>query len=118
MDMQQNPSSNTSPLPQMGAPMSDEDEKSSGALIGTVIIIVVLILGGLYLWNNKMQEEQIDRMLEDGPMIEGGEMMPAADADAATAALSQQGTSDETADIEADLNATNFNEMDGELQNL
>lgn len=114
--MQQNPNQNPTPpsMGGMGAPGGEE--KSSGALIGSIIIIIVLIAGGLYLWSNKMQENQMmdEMMLEDGMMIENGEMMPE-EADAAAAVLSAQGTSDETAAIETDLNATNFNEMDGEL---
>ncbi len=33
------------------------EQKSNGALVGTVIIIVILILGGIYLWNSKMEPQ-------------------------------------------------------------
>lgn len=31
------------------------DKKSNGALIGTIIIIIMLILGGIYFWSNKTE---------------------------------------------------------------
>jgi len=32
----------------------DPEKKSSGALIGSIIIIVILVLGGIYVWRSKM----------------------------------------------------------------
>ena len=29
------------------------DKKSNGAFIGSVIVVIILILGGLYVWKNK-----------------------------------------------------------------
>ena len=34
----------------------EPEQKSNGALIGSIIIIVILVLGGVYLWQNKMKE--------------------------------------------------------------
>ncbi|MFN4181214.1 MAG: hypothetical protein ACK4FA_00750 [Candidatus Paceibacteria bacterium] len=33
-----------------------QDKKSYGALIGSVIIIVILVLGGIYFWMSKQNE--------------------------------------------------------------
>jgi len=116
----QNQTPNTSPVPPMGN-MGGE-EKSTGALIGSIIIIIVLILGGLYLWNAKMQEQEMDMIMEgmseEEMMMDDDEIIGAGEEDAAAAALSEQGTSDETSAIEADLNATNYNEMDADLNDL
>jgi len=32
------------------------DQKTSGALIGSVIIVIILIVGGIYLWKVSMKE--------------------------------------------------------------
>lgn len=114
------PMQNTSPAPTI--PVSNipgGEEKGSGALIGSIIIILVLILGGLYLWNSKMDDQEMmdDMMMKDGTMMEG-DTMPAAEEDAAAAAFGMQGASDETADIEADLNASAYENMDAELNDL
>lgn len=34
-----------------------EPQKTNGALVGSVIIIVILILGGIYLLKNSLKEE-------------------------------------------------------------
>ena len=34
-----------------------EPQKSNGALIGSVIIIVILIIGGIYLWQKTVKEK-------------------------------------------------------------
>lgn len=31
------------------------DKKSNGATIGAIIVIIILVLGGLYMWKNKEQ---------------------------------------------------------------
>lgn len=115
-NMQTNPAPNTSPAPapmgNMGG-MGGGEEKSTGALIGSIIVIVILIIGGLYLWNSKMQEQ---RMMEDGTMMDKGDTMMMEDT--ATADLEAQGTSDEVSDIEADLNTTNLEGLDAEMQQI
>lgn len=32
------------------------DKKSNGALIGAIIVIIILVLGGLYVWQNQKGE--------------------------------------------------------------
>ncbi|MEJ0001657.1 MAG: hypothetical protein WDN09_00480 [bacterium] len=36
-------------------------QKSSGALIGTIIVIIILVIGGIYLWQKNMDEKAVDR---------------------------------------------------------
>ncbi|HEY4477692.1 MAG TPA: hypothetical protein VJB09_00245 [Candidatus Paceibacterota bacterium] len=45
----------------------NQEKKSYGALIGSVIIIVILILGGIYFWISKQNTET---QLEDTQMME------------------------------------------------
>lgn len=70
------------------------NEGSSGPIIGTIIILVVIILGGLYFW---------------------GQRDDTADAtDTTVESIEMQSESDEVSDIEADLEATDLN-VGGEL---
>ena len=35
-------------------------EKSSGALIGSIVIVIILIVGGIYLWKNAMEKKSAE----------------------------------------------------------
>ena len=35
--------------------MEPEEKKSNGALIGSVIIVLILIIGGIYIWQSKVK---------------------------------------------------------------
>jgi hypothetical protein len=38
----------------------DDEKKSNGAFVGLVVIIIILIIGGIYIWQEKIRElEQI-----------------------------------------------------------
>ena len=99
------------PVPAPTTPMVTSNDKSSGALIGTIIVIVVLVVGGFYLWNTKVQ-----------PMIEQKNTPPiesvASDETSKTTIeqLSSQATSDETSSIQSDLSATDMSGLDKDLQ--
>lgn len=58
-------------------------EKSNGALIGSVVIILILIVGGVYLWKTSVREKAVP---------EGG--------------------SDSAASIEANLNSMDMDNLD------
>jgi len=34
----------------------EPEKKSPGALIGTIVIIVILVIGGIYVWQSKVKE--------------------------------------------------------------
>ena len=34
----------------------EPEKKSNGALIGSIIIIIILIVGGIYIWQSKVQK--------------------------------------------------------------
>jgi cytoskeletal protein RodZ len=94
------------------------ENKSSGALIGTIIVIVILVVGGFYLWNTRVQPKIEEKTVPptEQPLGQQTTEDQASNADPATTALAAQSSSDETASIEADLNATDLNNMDTELQ--
>lgn len=96
----------TGPLPEIEAPQT----KSTGAIIGSIIIIVVLIIGGLYLWGKQIIQTETQTSLTPEQIL--SETDPALDS------LKAQGTSTKITNIEADLNTTDLNNLDKELKNI
>jgi len=39
----------------------EKDKKTYGALIGSIIIIVILIIGGIYVWQTKIKEMKLEQ---------------------------------------------------------
>ncbi|MFA6274429.1 MAG: hypothetical protein WC662_04680 [Candidatus Paceibacterota bacterium] len=73
--------------------------KSNGALIGSIIIIIILIIGGIYLAQNKIKEAKEQELLEQN--------LPA----------DNLSTSDELSDIEQDLiNNADINALEQGLE--
>ena len=85
-------------------------QSSSGPLVGVAIIIIVLIVGGIYFWSTAVDRDKETRQL---PTIQSG-----GETDAIVNQLNTQGISDEVADIEADLNLTDLENLDSELDVL
>lgn len=100
--MQQNPAGTP--------PQAPQEEKSVGALIGSIIVIAIIIIGGIYFWMTRESESPLPG--ETSPL--GQTMTP----DQETAALLNQGTSDEISDIEKDLGATNFDNLDAGMSDI
>ncbi len=103
------------PTPQMSGAMSGEptvnDSKSTGPIIGSIIIVVIIILGGLYFWGQQLTNKDLELTGPDANEI-------AAQEDSVLNDLSAQGTSDELADIENDLDTTDLDGLDDELDNI
>lgn len=83
------------------------EEKSTGAIIGAIIVVVLLVIGGLYFLGQKMAGEKVLPTPEE----------IAAEPDTTTEALQTQGTSDEIDAIEADLGA-DLGDLDAEMANI
>jgi len=79
-----------------------ETEKTYGPIIGLVIIIVVIALGSVYFLQKREQNV--------APQDQNAEQQ--------TEQIVSQNDSDEITDIEADLNATNFSEIDAGISDL
>lgn len=71
-------------------------KKSNGPLLAVIIILLLIIVGGMYFLGQ--------RLSEDGPL--------SPDQDEITASLEAQSSSDELQSIEADLNATEVDNLD------
>ncbi len=76
-------------------------ESSTGPAIAIVIVLAMIILGGFYFWGER--SKSTDTILEATP-----EQM--------ISAIETQSTSDESSSIEADLNSTELDNIDAELQ--
>lgn len=44
--------------------MEPQEKKSNGALIGSIVIIVILIIGGIYIWQTKMKTVLEEKTIE------------------------------------------------------
>ena len=44
--------------------MEPEEKKSNGAFIGSIIIIIILIIGGIYVWQSKVQKALEQKRIE------------------------------------------------------
>jgi len=42
----------------------EPEKKSHGALIGSIIIIVILIIGGIYIWQSRVKDIQMKKQLQ------------------------------------------------------
>lgn len=82
-----------------------------GPVVGTIIIVAVLVIGGLYYWGAQLNKQAIVDETLTGEEI-------AAEVDTSTEALGVQGTSDEVTAIEDDLDLTDLSDLDAELGNI
>lgn len=88
-------------------------EKSIGSVIGIAIIVVLIIFGGLYYWGNQINKQ--NAMVErEAITTEEIENAP----DTTLESLESLGTSDEIADIEIDLDTTDLENLDEELEQI
>lgn len=110
MDEPQQPMNPTpSPTPENVTPMIETPKRQYGPLIGIIIIVALLGLGGLYFWG--MQMMQSDTEMENVEMMQE-------ESDPITDDLRMQSDSDEVDSIEADLEATSFDDLDSGSENF
>ncbi len=92
------------PTPE-SAPMPAAPRSHLGTILGVGIVIIALVLGGLYLWGASLYEGEVQE-----------EMAPITTEEETTAL--PPSTPDEMESIENDLNATNVDSMDQELNTI
>ena len=86
-----------------------QNKSSIGSIIGTIIIIAVIILGGLYFWGKRIEEAKIKQNLIAEPVTtETTEMNEAT-------TIKSVSPGDDLNSIDYDLNKTNLNDLDTEL---
>ncbi len=83
------------------------NKKSHGALIGSIIIVVILIIGGIYVFKmtKKSYEAQQDIQAVQDLQAE----------DEVVQNLQEQSSSDDLDSIDSDLNATEFDSLDSDI---
>ncbi|PIR40174.1 MAG: hypothetical protein COV33_01260 [Candidatus Zambryskibacteria bacterium CG10_big_fil_rev_8_21_14_0_10_34_34] len=85
--------------PNQMPPMQEQSEKKSiGPLVAVIIILALIIVGGLYFLKTRSSQ----------PVYEA----PTEGVDTISESLNQQSDSDELNSIEADLNATDLDNLD------
>lgn len=82
----------------------DNNENSVGPVVGLIIILAVIILGGLYFWGERNNSGSGDLTSPS-----------TAQSDADTAAIEAQSSSDDVDSIQGDLNNTNTETLDADL---
>lgn len=91
--------------------MQPQQNKSSiGSIIGTIIIITVIILGGLYFWGKRVEEAKYKQKI----ISESESQTQTVEVNEATAIKSLSNGDDINA-IQADLDKTNVNNLSAEL---
>jgi flagellar basal body-associated protein FliL len=84
-------------------------------ILGVIIVILVLILGGLYLWGSTLGPAPVTVDESARPTAEENNEPESNTADAQVQALETVSTSNELDAIEADLEATNLDAIDMEI---
>ena len=98
----QTPPPATPPTPP--EPTQEMHDKGMGPLIGTGIILILIILGGLYIWHSYLQSSSANREITL-PLILGDD----------SAGLPPTSSSDSVNDIEADINATDLDTLEAQI---
>ena len=91
-----------SPTP---TPTPEGDGNSAGPIVGSVIVIIIIIIGGLYFWGQRLSQD-----------MKGEDIL--SEEDALVADLVEVSDSDEVGAIEDDLNATDLDDLDADLENI
>lgn len=93
----------------MNAPvtsMTPPQKASTSGVIGTIIIIALIILGGLYFWGKRINTQKEANALINQEMQASQE----------AAAIESVSSNDDTASLEAELNATQTTGLGTELE--
>ena len=109
-----NTTNNPAPTPAPVTPterpsVTPENKSSIGGIIGTIIIIALIILGGLYFWGKRIEESKTEQALRT-------EETPMSTTSNEAATIRSMSSSDEVTSLEADLKATNTTNLDKELR--
>ena len=116
-----NPRDNTQPIidkTTMRVPPHTIIEKHHshvGPILGILVIILVLILTGLFIWGGMLRNE-MDATPEEPIIINNEPETPRAEADQQI--LETLSPSDEVTSIEADINSTNLDSFDSDMNTM
>ena len=77
----------------------EQQTNSNGALVGSIVIIIILVLGGLYLLKTNMDKQPVVPATED--TTSGTEM--------------QDNNTTDTTEVEAELDTIDLDSLDSEI---
>ncbi len=87
----------------------DQQKSSVGGIIGTIIIISLIILGGLYFWGKRIEESKTKQeLVGENNLTQQIELSE-------DASIKNVSSSDELDAIENDLNNTNLDNLGAEM---
>lgn len=101
---------------QNNMPEQRKSEGSSGPVVGIIIVIIIIILGGLYIWGGSSYRDEIPEINTD--ILNPEEIDSVMEAEKEISELRDQNNSDEINAIEEDLNNTDLENLDAELDDL
>ncbi|MDA8596804.1 hypothetical protein N9L26_00525 [Candidatus Pacebacteria bacterium] len=87
-----------------------------GVILGVLIVLLILILAGLYLWGTTLKNDNaVVTPITERPSAEENNEPESTTAEAQTETFTAVSTSDELSAIEADIESTNLDSLDAEL---
>ena len=86
-----------------------QNKSSIGSIIGTIVIIAVIILGGLYFWGKRVEEAKLRQNLVTDTSTQQSNQMDEATVIKSTSA------SDDLSSIQSDLNSTKLDNLGSEM---
>jgi FtsZ-interacting cell division protein ZipA len=86
-------------------PQMEQQKSSIGGIIGTIIIIALIILGGLYFWGKRIEESKAKQQVATDDTLLSQDQANEANVSSA----------DDLNSIQADLNATSFDNLGTEM---
>lgn len=101
-------------MKQPSAPLTESHHSHIGPVLGVLVIILILVLAGLYLWGGMLSKEQVE--VEQRQIINNEPETPRAEADVQI--MNTMSPSDEIEAIEADLDGTHLDSIGDELNTI
>ena len=86
----------------------EQNKSGIGSIIGTIIIIALIVLGGLYFWGKRVEESKLKQNLVSGTTAE-----PQVQNEAAS--IKSISPTDDISSIESDLNNTKLDNLSPEV---
>ncbi len=93
-------------------PVAPQRRGGWGPMFGIFIIVLLLIVGALYFWGEKLSKQQSAQPQQSGQTQPQQQTQPQSTGDTATDSLLSLSSSDNLSMIEADLNATDLATLD------
>ncbi len=98
--------------------VTNGEESKIGPIIGIIIVVIVLIIGALYFWGEKLNKEKINVPANQTVSTVSNPVVGDATTDATVSSLKTQSSSDDLTSITNDLNATAIDAVDVDLKKV